>query len=166
MNDYQRSRFAKRIIDCLFQTVTGKRIAIFGFAFKKNTGDTRESSSIYVCKHLLEEEAQITIYDPKVHPEQIRLDLTEPTILDDPARFEQLVTIATDPYAAVVGAHAVVVCTEWDEFTTLDYQRIFDSMQKPAFVFDGRLILDHDRLIRIGFQVEAIGKVVRAPSPL
>ena len=66
MNDFQRSRFAKLIVDKLFQTVTGKRIAIFGFAFKKNTGDTRESSSIYISKHLMDEEARIIIYDLQV----------------------------------------------------------------------------------------------------
>lgn len=159
MNDYQRRRFVDKIVERLFQTVTGKRITIFGFSYKKNTGDTRESSSIYVCKHLLDEEAQIVIYDPKVEKEQIELDLTEPSILSDKCRYEKLVSIASDPYTAVQDAHAVVVCTEWDEFVTLDYQKIFDVMQKPAYVFDGRLILDHSKLLKIGFQVEVIGKV-------
>lgn len=160
MNDYQRRRFASRIVDCLFQTVTGKCIAVFGFSYKKNTGDTRESSSIYVCKHLLDEEANVVIYDPKVEAQQIKMDLTYPGIMNDASRFDRLVSIAPDPYSAVEGAHAVVVCTEWDEFVTLDYQKIFNAMQKPAFVFDGRLILDHARLLEIGFQVEVIGKVV------
>ena len=164
MNDYQRKRFAGKIVQRLFQTVTGKRIAIFGFAFKKNTGDTRESSSIYVTKHLLDEAADIVIYDPKVNPAQIRSDLTNPAILSDPTQFDKLVTIATDPYMAAEGAHAIVVCTEWDEFVTLDYQRIYETMQKPAFVFDGRLILDHEKLLKIGFQVEVIGKVLKTPS--
>lgn len=159
MNDYQRRRFVDRIVERLFQTVTGKRIAILGFSYKKNTGDTRESSSIYVCKHLLDEEAQIVIYDPKVDKEQIKLDLTEPSIMSDKGRYDRLVSIAPDPYSAVQDAHAVVVCTEWDEFVTLDYEKIFNIMQKPAFVFDGRLILDHSKLLKIGFQVEVIGKV-------
>jgi UDPglucose 6-dehydrogenase len=165
MNDFQRSRFAKLIVDKLFQTVTGKRIAIFGFAFKKNTGDTRESSSIYISKHLMDEEAKIIIYDPQVTKEQIRMDLTDPSIMPSPDRYDKLVTIATDPYEAVRGAHAMVVCTEWDEFTALDYHRVYDLMEKPAFVFDGRLILDHRKLLDIGFQVEAIGKVVTATTP-
>lgn len=162
MNDYQRKRFASRIVKGLFGTVTGKCIAIFGFAFKKNTGDTRESSSIYVTKHLLEEEARVVIYDPKVEKEQIRMDLTNPGIMNDASRFERLVSIASDPYSAVQEAHALVVCTEWDEFVTLDYQRIYNSMKKPAFIFDGRLILDHAKLVKIGFQVEVIGKVVKS----
>ena len=164
MNDYQRRRFAAKIVERLFQTVTGKKIAIFGFAFKKDTGDTRESSSIYICKHLMDEAAQVAIYDPKVVHEQIKMDLTDPAILSDPAQYDKLVTVATDPYSASEGAHAIVVCTEWDEFKSLDYQRIFDSMQKPAFVFDGRLILDHQKLTKIGFQVEVIGKVIRSAS--
>ena len=162
MNDYQRRRFANRIVERLFQTVTGKKIAIFGFAFKKNTSDTRESSSIYICKHLLDEAAQVVIYDPKVQHAQIRMDLTNPDIMQDPSQFEKLVSITTDPYQAVEGAYALVICTEWDEFVTLDYQRIYKNMQKPAFVFDGRLILDHAKLSKIGFQVEAIGKLIRS----
>lgn len=166
MNDYQRRRFAKKIVERLFSTVTGKRIAIFGFSFKKNTGDTRESSSIYVSKHLLEEEAELVIYDPKVDPRQIRQDLTDPEILRQPADYDRLVTVVSDPYTAVQGAHAIVVCTEWDEFVTLDYQKIYDMMQKPAFIFDGRLILDHERLTAIGFHVEAVGKVIDNKSTL
>lgn len=162
INDYQRKRFASKIVERLFQTVSGKKIVILGFSYKKNTGDTRESSSIYICKHLLEENAKIVIYDPKVDHDQIRMDLTDPSILPDPAKFDQLVSIATDPYTAVQGAHALVVCTEWDEFIMLDYQRVYEAMEKPAFVFDGRLILDHDKLIKIGFQVEAVGKVVKS----
>lgn len=162
MNNYQRRRFASRIVECLFQTVTGKCIAIFGFSYKKNTGDTRESSSIYICKHLLDEEAKVVIYDPKVETQQIKMDLTDPGIMNDASRFDRLVSIAPDPYSAVQGAHAIVICTEWDEFVSLDYQTIYNSMQKPAFIFDGRLILDHARLVQIGFQVEVIGKVVHS----
>ena len=96
----------------------------------------------------------------QVSKEQIRMDLTDPSIMPSADRYDKLVTIATDPYAAVTGAHAVVVCTEWDQFTTLDYERVYQLMEKPAFIFDGRLILDHQKLMEIGFQVEAVGKVV------
>eukprot|EP00731_Ephydatia_muelleri_P035927 Em0179g17a len=152
LNDHQRRRFSKNIVDKLFHTITGKCIAIFGFAFKKDTGDTRESSSTYVCRHLLEEQARLTIYDPRVDPQQIYTDLADYD--------KSLVTIATDAYSAVTGAHALVVCTEWDEFISLDYKRVYDSMEKPAFIFDGRLILDHKMLVTLGFFVECIGKVV------
>ncbi|KAK2556571.1 UDP-glucose 6-dehydrogenase [Acropora cervicornis] len=150
MNEYQRRRFANRIVNCLFNTVTDKKIALFGFAFKKNTGDTRESASIYICKYLMDEGARITVYDPKVEKEQILLELTHPSISEDPERVDRLITIENDPYKAVEAAHAL----------GYDYKRIYDSMLKPAFAFDGRMILDHCNLHEIGFQVETIGKVV------
>ena len=108
---------------------------------------------------------QVCLYYHQVTVEQIKLDLTDPSIMPSPDRYDKLVTIATDPYEAVHGAHAMVICTEWDEFTQLDYQRVYDVMEKPAFIFDGRLILDHQKLLEIGFQVEAVGKVVTATNP-
>uniref|UniRef100_A0A8L0DRJ5 UDP-glucose 6-dehydrogenase n=1 Tax=Oncorhynchus mykiss TaxID=8022 RepID=A0A8L0DRJ5_ONCMY len=160
MNEYQRRRFACRIIDCLFNTVTGKKIALLGFSFKKDTGDTRESSSIYISKYLMDEGAKLHIYDPKVLKEQIILDLSQPHISEDPHRVSELVTVSVDPYQACQGAHALVVCTEWDMFKELDYEMIYDHMLKPAFLFDGRRLLDqlHPRLQNIGFQIETIGK--------
>uniref|UniRef100_A0A5F9D9P0 UDP-glucose 6-dehydrogenase n=1 Tax=Oryctolagus cuniculus TaxID=9986 RepID=A0A5F9D9P0_RABIT len=161
MNDYQRRRFASRIIDSLFNTVTDKKIAILGFAFKKDTGDTRESSSIYISKYLMDEGAHLHIYDPKVPREQIVVDLSHPGVSEDD-QVTRLVTISKDPYEACDGAHAVVICTEWDMFKELDYERIHKKMLKPAFIFDGRRVLDglHDELQAIGFQIETIGKKV------
>ncbi|EPY78008.1 UDP-glucose 6-dehydrogenase [Camelus ferus] len=153
MNDYQRRRFASRIIDSLFNTVTDKKIAILGFAFKKDTGDTRESSSIYISKYLMDEGAHLHIYDPKVPREQIVVDLSHPGVSEDD-QVARLVTISKDPYEACDGAHAVVICTEWDMFKELDYERIHKKMLKPAFIFDGRRVLDglHNELQTIGFQ--------------
>ncbi|XP_004396211.1 PREDICTED: UDP-glucose 6-dehydrogenase isoform X2 [Odobenus rosmarus divergens] len=161
MNDYQRRRFASRIIDSLFNTVTDKKIAILGFAFKKDTGDTRESSSIYISKYLMDEGAHLHIYDPKVPREQIVVDLSHPGVSQDD-QVSRLVTISKDPYEACDGAHAVVICTEWDMFKELDYERIHKKMLKPAFIFDGRRVLDglHNELQTIGFQIETIGKKV------
>ncbi|XP_069129393.1 UDP-glucose 6-dehydrogenase-like isoform X1 [Argopecten irradians] len=158
INDYQRRRFANKIIESLFNTVTNKKIAIFGFAFKKDTGDTRESAAIYVSKYLMEEGACLRIYDPKVEEAQLMSELTQPSITDDPDKVKELVTICKDPYQAAQNAHAVVICTEWDEFIALDYQGIYKSMLKPAFLFDGRLILKHQELLDIGFHVVTIGK--------
>ena len=151
MNDWQKRRFSERIVRTLFNTVTGKRIAVLGFAFKKDTNDTRESAAIYVCKDLLEERANLTIYDPKVKPEQARKDLN---LAEDDAR----VTFATTAEAAAEGAHALLVLTEWDAFKTLDFESIYQKMLKPAWVFDGRNILDRARLESIGFKVYSIGK--------
>lgn len=160
MNGYQRRRFANKIINALFNTVTDKKIGILGFSFKKNTGDTRESASIYICKYLIEEGARVTIYDPKVEREQVYLELNHPDVCADPEKVSKLVSVENDVYKALENAHALVVCTEWDEFKTLDYRRIYASMLKPAFAFDGRMILDHENLVDIGFHVETIGKVV------
>ncbi|XP_068085994.1 UDP-glucose 6-dehydrogenase [Anabrus simplex] len=164
MNEYQKSRFSAKVIESLFNTVTDKQIAMLGFAFKKDTGDTRESPAITVATTLLDEGAKLHIYDPKVEPSQIMDDLTHPVITEEPEKVKKAVSIYDDPYSATKGTHAIVLCTEWDEFKTLDFQRIYNGMMKPAYVFDGRKILDHDALVRIGFQVQTIGKRLARPS--
>ena len=150
INDWQKRRFSTRIVNSLFNTVNGKRIAFLGFAFKKDTNDTRESPAIYVARDLLEEEAKLAIYDPKVSPEQIHRDLG--------TQYSDQIEICDDPYAAVENAHAVAILTEWDEFKDLDYQKIFDKMMKPAFLFDGRSVIDSGNLNDIGFRVYSIGR--------
>ncbi|KAJ3285398.1 UDP-glucose 6-dehydrogenase 1 [Borealophlyctis nickersoniae] len=157
LNEYQKSRFSERIVKRLFNTITNKKIAVFGFAFKKNTGDTRESAAITLINYFIKENANIHIYDPKVEDEQIRMDLTEVASAE---QFEKRVTIHRTPYEAAKGVDAIVILTEWDEFKTLEYRKIYNEMNKPAFIFDGRLILDAKKLKEIGFQVEVIGKLV------
>jgi len=152
MNDWQKSRFATRIVKTLFNTVAGKRIAIWGFAFKKDTNDTRESAAISVCKDLLAEMAEVVVYDPQVPASKIRSD-----VLGDGVTNDRLVVVDTAE-AAAVGAHAVAVLTEWDEFKELDFKRIFASMPKPAFLFDGRNLLDLEKLNAIGFTTSGVGK--------
>lgn len=148
MNAYQQDRFVANMIRQMFNTIAGKRIALLGFAFKANTGDTRESPAIRITRKLLEEQAQVVVSDPKAL-ENARLDLAD---VADRVAFEP------DPYEAAKGAHALALLTEWDAFEQLDYQQIFDGMAKPAFVFDGRNRLDHQRLFDIGFNVHAIGR--------
>jgi len=158
LNDYQKERFAQRIIKSLFNTVADKSIAILGFAFKKNTGDTRETAAVYICKHLLHEHAKISIFDPCVTSEQIINDFNEYEALPDGFVFEKCVTIHKSAYDACKNAHAICVLTEWDEFKELDYKKIYDSMVKPAFAFDGRNILDLEKLHKLGFETYGIGK--------
>lgn len=151
MNDWQKRRFAARIVSALFNTVAGKKIAVLGFAFKKDTNDTRESAAINVCRDLLGEHANVSVYDPKVPADEIRRDVL--------GKSEDVrLTVADSAYEACAGAHAIAVLTEWDEFKTLDYSRIYDGMTKPAFVFDGRNILNLEALGAIGFRVHGIGK--------
>jgi UDP-glucose 6-dehydrogenase len=226
MNDYQKQRFVERVISGMFNTVAGKRIAIFGFAFKKDTGDTRETPAIDVCRGLLTDGAKCAVYDPQVPPIQMFRDLSAPKYAWDrphgwtksenhimesvqvgreggsggcdcegsgppfggacaagaagaqlggacmarrtrrraaPADRRPLLRrphpqAVPDPYSCAAGAHAICVLTEWDEFKGFDYQKMYDSMVKPAFIFDGRNILDHDALRKIGFVVYALGK--------
>ena len=149
MNEWQESRFVRNMVSSMFNTISGKRIALFGFAFKANTGDTRESPALAVATDLLAERAHVVVTDPKA------LDNAR----EDLAGVEGNLVFERDPYAAASGAHAVAVLTEWDVYRTLDYRRIFDSMVKPAFIFDGRNILDHHALQDIGFNVYSIGKM-------
>ncbi|KAF1345111.1 UDP-glucose/GDP-mannose dehydrogenase family, NAD binding domain-containing protein [Delphinella strobiligena] len=202
INEWQKDRFAKRIIRCLYNNVSNKKIGIFGFAYKKNTSDTRESAAISVVKNLVAEQARVSIYDPQVTKAQIWEELQMSGCQD----FEDYVTVCTTPYDAAEDAHAVVILTEWDEFSNkdrasapsptrseaedsavelstkagalrqdsvfdttsrtersratsvLDWSRVMGLMQKPAFVFDGRRIVDVKKLEQLGFHVESIGR--------
>jgi UDPglucose 6-dehydrogenase len=165
MNDYQKQRFSTRIIRTMFHTVSDKQIAIWGFAFKKDTNDTRESAAIYVCRDLLEEGARLVVYDPRVSEKQIRHDLEDvfkDSSMEVSQRHKRLietnVSIASDAYQASEHAHAIAVMTEWDEFKKLDMKRVYENMYRPAFVFDGRNILDEAALAKIGFEVHGIGR--------
>eukprot|EP01025_Chloroclados_australasicus_P039687 TRINITY_DN4121_c0_g1_i1.p1 TRINITY_DN4121_c0_g1~~TRINITY_DN4121_c0_g1_i1.p1 ORF type:complete len:480 (+),score=75.25 TRINITY_DN4121_c0_g1_i1:129-1568(+) len=166
INNWQKKRFVERIISAMFGTIKGKKIALMGWAFKKDTGDTRETPAIEVAKGLINEGANLTVYDPKVAVDQIYRDLsTEEFEWDHPMiigkqdeELHKVVTVVDDPYTALCDAHGFAVLTEWDMFKTLDYSKVFDKMVKPAFGFDGRNILDHEALRKLGFIVYAIGK--------
>jgi len=158
MNDYQKRRFGQKVVQRLFNTIRGKRIALLGFAFKKDTGDTRASAAIDLAKGFRSEGAHIAIYDPKVPEKQIWTDLTDLTVHGDAEKAKSQITICKDAMEACRGAEGVVIATEWDEFKALDWQAIYEGMHKPAFVFDGRLILDRAALTKIGFRVETIGR--------
>lgn len=164
MNDYQKSRFSRKMVSKMFNTVTGKKVSILGFAFKKDTGDVRETPSMFVVRDLLNEQANIHVYDPQVKREDMfsEMDYTCGVNSKNTPELKSSITTSPDAYSACEGSHAIAVLTEWDEFKTLDFKKIYESMAKPAFVFDGRNILDHDALREIGFEVYAIGK----PDPL
>lgn len=171
LNDYQKHRFAKRIIDSLFNTVSGKKIAFLGWAFKKDTNDTRESAAIYVADELLHDRAEIHVYDPQVKAEQVYADLEylqkhrrnnshscseqEPITKEE---IRSLVHVHEEPFATMADAHAIAVLTEWDEFKHYDWAKVYNVMKKPAFVFDGRNILDRTKLTELGFNLHSIGK--------
>src|SRR5688572_27776682 len=148
MNKYQEKRFVSNMITSMFNTIAGKRVALFGAAFKANTNDTRESPALEVCRALLEEHAEVVITDPHAM-DNARYDLGE---------LAKRITFEPDPYVAAQGAHAIAVVTEWRQFAELDYQKIYASMVKPAFIFDGRNLLEHGKLYDMGFNVYSIGK--------
>ncbi len=165
INDYQKRRFSEKIVKMMFNTVSDKQIAIWGFAFKKDTNDTRESAAIYVCRDLLKERAHLHIYDPRVEKEKIKQELYALMAAPDGEisqenrnLIENNVEIFDSPAAASAGTHAIAVMTEWDEFKTVDFNKIYDSMKKPAFLFDGRNLLNREMLREIGFEAHAIGK--------
>ena len=156
MNDHQKKRFSDTIVKTLFNTVSGKKIAFLGWAFKKDTNDTRESAAIYVADHLLDEMANVVVYDPKVSAAKIYADL-DYLATRKPEENTSLLTVSNDPYQAMNDAHAVAILTDWDEFATYDWEQIYKNMKKPAFIFDGRKILDKDQLQQIGFEVFSLG---------
>ncbi len=157
LNDHQKTRFAEKIIQTMYNTVNGKKIAFLGWAFKKDTNDTRESAAIYVADHLLAEEANIVVYDPKVSAEQIYRDLDYLGIRS-PEENRRLLKVVNDPFEALNDAHAIAILTEWEEFTAYDWKLIKDRMKRPSFVFDGRKLLDSNILKEMGFIYYAIGE--------
>jgi UDPglucose 6-dehydrogenase len=148
MNEFQEARFVRMMIREMFNTIVGKRIALFGFAFKADTSDTRESPAIYITRKLLEEKSSLAITDPKAL-DNARIDL---------AGSAGNVDFIEDPYEAAQGAHAIALMTEWALYRSLDWEKIYKSMEKPAFLFDGRNILEHERLFEIGFNVYPLGR--------
>lgn len=177
VNDYQKDRFTRLMVRSMHRTVTNKKIAMFGFAFKKDTGDVRETAAGHVILKLVNEGAKLSVWDPKVHNEEIWKELEHQSMSmkvserqaqfnghhaqDMMARVKERTIQVHDPYNAAKDAHAICVITEWDEFKTYDFQKIYDSMLKPAFIFDGRNILDHAKLREIGFKVYALGEPMR-----
>ena len=190
INDWQKDRFVRRIVSAMYNTIRGKKLAILGFAFKKDTGDTRETPAIDVCKGLLGDGAELAVYDPKVERDEVYRSLSETKFAwDHPLHtrvpgtpqghkrqrsfsettqgppcgegLEDKVSVAEDAYEAAKGAHALCILTEWDEFRGLDFQRIYSGMPKPAYIFDGRNVLDHTALREIGFLVYALGQPLK-----
>lgn len=147
INEYQQERFIMTMLAAMFNTLAGKRICLFGFAFKANTGDTRESPAIFIARRLLEEQAEVVITDPQALG-NAKMDL---------AGLEGKIHYIDDPYEAANGCHAIALLTEWDLYRNLDYEKIHEGMIKPAFIFDGRNIIDHRKCHTIGFNVYPIG---------
>ena len=148
MNEWQQERIVTRMLDEMFHTISGKKIAVFGFAFKADTGDTRETPSLHVIDMLMEERARVCVTDPKAIP-NARQDL---------AHYGDAIVYEEDPYKAAKDADAVVVMTDWKEFAELNWRKIRRAMRTPAFVYDTRNCLDVPLLRKLGFTVLSVGK--------
>jgi UDPglucose 6-dehydrogenase len=152
INEYQQERFITNILGTMFNTLAGKKICILGLAFKANTGDTRESPAIHITRRLLAEHAEVIISDPKAL-KNAAIDLAEE---------KGSIFYIEDPYRAAAGCHALAILTDWDLYKKLDYKKIYKCMAKPAFLFDGRNVIDNNKCFKIGFNVYAIGKPARS----
>merc|ERR1711920_126471 len=154
MNEHQKQTFAGNIIETLFNTVSNKKIAVFGFAFKKDTGDVRETPAMTVCDMLMQDGANLVVYDPKVEYDDAIKEFQYHGIEVDKSKFH----FVTTPDEAVEQAHSIIILTEWDEFRNYDYKKYYEMMMKPASLFDGRNMVDHDLMEKIGYSVHAIGR--------
>ena len=171
MNDYQKRRFSEGIVKTMFNTVSDKKIGVWGFAFKKDTNDTRESAAIYICRDLLRERARLFVHDPRVPEQQMRDDLIYACRNPDGQvsegdlwLIENNLTVVNDCYEAADDAHAIAVLTEWDEFKAINFNRVYGMMHRPSFLFDGRNLLDQQKLTDIGFEFHAIGRAPQHPE--
>jgi len=157
LNTWQQHRIARLVVNRLFGTLTGKRLAILGFAFKADTNDTREAPAIRICSDLLDEGAELAIYDPKVLHDQIASDLGQEAGLASSHR-SGVWQLSVSAVEAARGADAVLVLTEWTEFASLPWSELAAVMRKPAWVFDARCRIDHSEARAAGLSVWTVGQ--------
>ena len=160
INDWQKKRISNLIIEKLFGTVSGKKIAILGFSFKANTNDTRESPAISICKELINEGGNLFVYDPKVSHEQIKIDLNLPEARQEQDFNEGSWSYATSISEAIKSSDAIVIITEWEEFKYLNWKEIKSKMRNPSWIFDTRSIINISEAEKYGLKVWSVGKRV------
>ena len=154
INKHQRDRFSNKIVECVKNNDLHQNILLLGWAFKKDTNDSRESAAIYVADNLINNNIRIDIYDPKVNKDQVDFDLS---YLNENYN-KSLVKFIDDPLLSISDYNLVAIVTEWDEFKEYDWQYIYSKIKKPAFIFDGRNILNVEKIKKIGFNYTGIGR--------
>ncbi len=154
LNDWHQHRISKLVVKKLFGTVSGKKISILGFAFKANTNDTRESAAIKICKDLLDEGAVLSIHDPKVDSDQISKDLNTKS---NNSNEEGTWRLFNNLYDSINGSDAILLLTEWNEYTKINWQKVAKIVRKPAWVFDSRSIIDYEEVKKAGLSFWRIG---------
>ena len=144
VNDDQREMMGRRVADYFGGSLSGKRIAVWGLAFKANTDDVRESPAHSVIEGLLAAGAEVFAYDPEA------IETTRAVLGDR-------ITYAADDYAALEGAAALVVATEWNEFRRPDFGRVKEMLVEPV-IFDGRNLYDPQSMADLGFDYYSVGR--------
>ncbi len=158
INNWQQKRITKTILEKLYGNVAGKKITIFGFSFKANTNDTRESPAIKICKDLLEEGSFLSIFDPKVNPSQIAIDLgTDQTNEINFKNYESGWAFAESLEDSVNNSDAIVILSGWNEFIDVNYDNLIKKMRKPSWIFDTRNILNINDAKKSGFNIWSLG---------
>jgi UDPglucose 6-dehydrogenase len=162
LNTWQQHRISRLVVNSLFGTVSGKRLAVLGFAFKADTNDTREAPAIRICRDLIEEGAELAIVDPKVDTAQISRDLEKPPRSGDasgqPLSGDGGWRPVANPEEAAEGADAVLILTEWQQYRSLDWTRIAAGMRRPAWLFDARAVADAAAARAAGLKVWRVGE--------
>ncbi|EGR32701.1 udp-glucose dehydrogenase, putative [Ichthyophthirius multifiliis] len=156
LNEYQKQRFTDTIIEKMYNNVSNKILTIFGVAFKKNTNDVRESASISVCSNLLINGAILNIYDPQVQKNAFINEMQNQNLYTEDY-FQKINFFNQDYLKSVESSHCIVILTEWDEFKTFEYSQMFLKMKRPTYIFDGRNLLDQDKIEQIGFAYVKLG---------
>lgn len=154
INKHQRDRFSKKIIDLVRNENLEPKVLVLGWAFKKDTNDTRESAAIYVANNLINNYIKIDVYDPKVNEKQVDFDLS---YLNENYN-KSLIKFIKDPISNISDYNLIAIMTEWDEFKNYDWQYIYSKIKKPAFIFDGRNIIDMNQIKKIGFNYFGLGR--------
>ena len=150
INEDQRHRFLRKVHNALW-TLRGKRLGVLGLAFKGGTDDIRESPAVLLVQTLLQEGCQIAAYDPAAQERAREL-------------LNSSVEYASDAYEAARGADALLILTEWDEFASLDLDRLREQLKYPI-VIDGRNLYDPEAMAAHGFTYYSVGRPAITPAP-
>ena len=162
MNDYQKSRFVKKILESLKDRIVNSKIVLMGWSFKKNTNDSRESASIYLANELIKKGANIIVIDPLSNISKIKDDLFDFIGGEDFEDYsyneiKDKIQYCANYFEASKNADAIVISTEYDEFKNYNWEKLYSIVTKPALIFDGRILLDRNKLEKIGFNIYQIG---------
>ncbi len=158
LNEWQKKRISKLIIETFYGTVSLKKIGVLGFAFKSNTNDTRESPSISIVNELLENGASVVIHDPKVSEKQISKFFDNEKIGQSNSNFEGRWRYTSDLNLLFKDADAIIILTEWEDYLHIKWKIMSKLMRKPSWLFDTRGIVEEEKLNGSNINFWRVGK--------